>query len=81
MSPGPSAGDLRELARADRAGAREAIRAQLLAADPPARDHTAWAEACEEAGLLDLAAREWRLCLEEDPHHAEAALRLAQLLQ
>src|SRR6058998_349200 len=39
--------------------------------------HTAWGQLCEDAGLLNLAFREFQLALRDDPKDAVAALRLA----
>lgn len=40
--------------------------------------HADWARLCEEAGLVQLAFREWQLALRDAPDDADVALRLAQ---
>lgn len=72
---------IRSLAPTDACKAQALAREHLTSSPEPDRDHVAWARACEDLGLLDLAAREWRLALERAPADVEAALRLAHLLQ
>lgn len=40
--------------------------------------HADWALLCEDAGLLDLAFREFQLAIRDEPTHPVAAFRLAQ---
>jgi hypothetical protein len=40
--------------------------------------HADWARLCQEAGLVNLAFREWQLVLRDEPDNEEASWRLAQ---
>ncbi len=69
----------RRLASGEVSGARKDICVLLDTTPVPADDHYAWAELCEEAGLTELAMRQYEAALDIDPKNRDVLAKLLDL--